>query len=215
MSTSSLEPGVLVISPRKRISQHFNEILDHSAGRDLAIKDLEQLLAREGFAVFVLLLSLPFILPIPLPFSLPFGIAILFISANIALGREPWLPRKIRTRTISFHRLEKLIHGVVRVTRALERIARPRMQFMHNQFAIKVIGWGMAFGGFLLCLPLPFPGTNSVPAISIILLAAGLIERDGIFVCIGFVMSILAVVYIGLAFWLGKNGLEWLWHHIW
>ncbi|HEY5752945.1 MAG TPA: exopolysaccharide biosynthesis protein [Chthoniobacterales bacterium] len=215
MSTSSLEPPVRVVPPRKRISERFNQILDHAAGRDLTIENLEQLLAREGFAVFVLLLSLPFILPIPLPFSLPFGIAIFLISTSIALGRKPWLPRQIRSRTISFHRLEKLIHGVVRVTRALERIARPRMQFMHNSLVFKVIGWGMAFGGFLLCLPLPFPGTNSVPAISIILLAAGLIERDGVFVCLGFVMSALALAYIGLAFWLGKNGLEWLWHHTW
>lgn len=215
MSTSFPAPPVRAKPPRLRVSERFHEILNHAAGRDLTIEDLEQLLASEGFAVFVLLLSLPFILPIPLPFSLPFGIAIFLISTSIALGRKPWLPRKIRSRTISFNRLEKLIHGVVRVTRALERIAKPRMQFMHNPFAFKAIGWGMAFGGLLLCLPLPFPGTNSVPAISIVLLAAGLIERDGVFVCVGFVMSALALAYIGLAFWLGKNGLEWLWHHTW
>lgn len=214
MSATLSEPPTAAVS-RTRISERFSQILDYAHGRDLTIDDLQKQLAREGFAVFVLLLSLPFLLPVPMPVSLPFGIGIFLISANIALGREPWLPKRVRRSVIPFKRLEKLIHGVVRVMRGLEKITKPRMQFMHNPFAIKVIGWGMAFGGFLLCLPVPFPGTNSIPAISIALLAAGIIERDGIFVCLGFVFSVLACVYMALAFWLGKSGLVWLWNQIW
>jgi hypothetical protein len=35
--------------------------------------------------------------------------------------------------------------------------------------------------GLLMLLPLPIPLTNTLPALTVVLLAAGAIERDGLF----------------------------------
>ena len=44
--------------------------------------------------------------------------------------------------------------------------------------------------GFLLCLPLPIPFTNMVPAVTVMLFAASMIEKDGYFILAGIVMFI-------------------------
>ena len=73
-------------------------------------------------------------------------------------------------------------------------------------------GMGIVSGGFLLSLPLPIPFSNGFPAVSIMLLAAGLMERDGLLVLWGYLMGVFSWIYIG--FWWGAfvATLRWIWH---
>ena len=47
----------------------------------------------------------------------------------------------------------------------------------------------------VLVLPLPIPFTNSFPAWAILLVAAGLLERDGLFILAGYLIFALGVLY--------------------
>jgi len=47
----------------------------------------------------------------------------------------------------------------------------------------------------VLLLPLPIPLTNAFPAWAIILIAAGLLERDGAFVAAGYAMFAAGTAY--------------------
>lgn len=200
--------------PRVRVSQRFQHLLDHAQGRDLTVYDLEKFLLSEGFVVFVLLLGLPFVLPVPLPVSTPFGLAIILISSSIALGREPWLPRFIRDRRIKYSVLERILRSVVKIMKFLEKFTRPRLNFMANRIVIRLVAWGIAYGGLMLCLPLPIPGTNSLPALSIVFFSAGLVEKDGVFVLVGSLFTILATAYLAFSLIMGKNAIEWVWNAI-
>jgi hypothetical protein len=66
----------------------------------------------------------------------------------------------------------------------------------------------------MLCLPLPIPGTNCLPALSIIFLSAGIIEKDGLFVLLGMLFSFLATAYILLTIIMGKRAFDWLWNTV-
>ena len=65
--------------------------------------------------------------------------------------------------------------------------------------------------GILLLLPLPIPLTNSLPALSVVLLAAGAMERDGLFFLAGCAMFTVTLAYFGLLAFGGVQLLEKLW----
>jgi hypothetical protein len=53
----------------------------------------------------------------------------------------------------------------------------------------------MLTAALALLLPLPIPFTNSFPAWTILLLAAGLLERDGLFILAGYLIFAAGVFY--------------------
>jgi len=54
---------------------------------------------------------------------------------------------------------------------------------------------GLGLAALALLLPLPIPFTNSFPAWTILLLAGGLLERDGIAILLGYVVAAAGVLY--------------------
>jgi hypothetical protein len=189
-------------APAQRLSEAFRELLRETAGRAVTLGELEQRLQGRGFALFILILSLPFCFPVSIPgLSIPFGVVILLLGVRIALGHKPDLPKFILQREISHATLDKIVNLGIKVSTRIERIAKPRMKFLRrSRLAINCIGVGLASGGLQLLLPLPplVPLSNTIPAISIVLLTAGLVERDGAFVLSGYLVNIVAWVYFAL-----------------
>jgi hypothetical protein len=98
------------VEPR-RLSADLADLLVRAEGRSLTLGQLEDILQGRGFALFILLLSLPFVFPIAIPgLSVPFGLVILFMGMRIALGRKPSLPRFILGREIKYATLEKIVN---------------------------------------------------------------------------------------------------------
>jgi hypothetical protein len=192
-----------------RLSRDLKKILDKAELQSLTVGQLRQTLKGRGFALLIILFALPFTIPVPLPgLSTPFGLAIAFLGFRMALGKRPWLPQRIQRAQISYATLEKIVRKAIRVAAFLEKVVKPRLRWMRHRGLAKIIGLVIALNGLMLCLPLPVPLTNSIPAISTILLTLGRIERDGVFTLAGFFVSLLGIGYI--MFWinLGKMGWE-------
>jgi hypothetical protein len=219
MSSDVIDPPPLHPSqmPERRLSEDFREVLREAAGRDVTIGELESRLQGRGFALLILLMSLPFCFPVAIPMlSIPFGVVIMLLGLRIAMGRKPKLPQFILHRQIKNHTLEKIVNFGLKLCRKIEKMAKPRMHFLREHpNAIKLIGVGLASGGLQLLLPLPplIPLSNTIPGISVILLTIGLIERDGVFVLCGYFVNIAAWVYFGLMFTVAGKGIEMMIHH--
>jgi len=121
----------------------------------MTVEELQTALKGRGVAMLLLLLSLPFcVVPVP-GLSTPFGIAVLLMGIRIAFGQKPWLPKFIRQRSISPSRLVKVLAGGIRFARTMEKVVKPRMQFLHRwPGAMNLIGVGIASGGLLLAVGL-------------------------------------------------------------
>jgi hypothetical protein len=205
--TSESTPSAEVLP--SRLSADLEAVRSESAGKPLTVEELQSALKGRGVAMLLLLLSLPFCF-IPVPgLSTPFGIAVLLMGIRIAFGQKPWLPKLIRQRSISPSRLVKVLTGGIRFARIMEKIVKPRMQFLHRwPGALNLIGVGIASGGLLLLLPLPIPFSNMGPAWAVVFLTAGMMERDGVLVLLGHLMTLLYWALIILAWLFGAKGIQ-------
>ncbi len=199
----SVEPGGRLLKvepapPPRRLSADLRNLLEIAGGRSLTLGELEAILEGRGVAIFLILLALPFTFPIPLPgLSVPFGIVIMLMGIRIAWGRKPSLPAFITKRIVGAEALEKTLTIGLRLSVKLEKVIKPRMHFLQRwPGMINLIGLGIATAGFLMCLPLPIPFSNGVPAIAVVFLAAGMIERDGLLVLIGHLANLAGWIYV-------------------
>ena len=85
------------------------------------------------------------------------------------------------------------------MARQLEKFVRPRLAFLHaGAGMIRLIGLGIVIAGLGLMLPLPIPFSNHLPAWAVVLLAIGMMEKDGLCVLLGHLTVIIAWVFIAL-----------------
>lgn len=197
-------------SPR-RLSEDLQALLDQANGMSLSIGEIESILQARGFALLIMLLSAPFLIPSVPGLSTPFGAAIVLMGIRLACGRKPWLPAFVLRRRLPFATLQKVIGVLIKLVKRMERIAKPRMHFLQRwPGMMNLIGVGIASGGLFLFLPIMVPVMNTLPTLSILFLTAGMIERDGLFVLMGYVFGVAAWIYFGAWLLLGKAGVSWL-----
>ncbi len=197
-------------SPSNRFSDDLKRILDHARGKPITLKEIIEILHGRGLDIVILILALPFCIPIPLlGLSTPFGLALMFLGLRIALRKHPWLPRRLLQREIPYQTLAKIIRVALKVTTRLEKVLRPRYIFLKQWSAFTTLsGLIITSNAFLLMLPLPIPFSNTLPAISIVLTAAGMIEEDGAVIVAGYLMAVISWLYILFLWLMGKIALN-------
>jgi hypothetical protein len=170
-----------------------------SAGRTVSLGELADALKERGTAVLIILLAAPFVPPIPLPgLSLLFGVALALLGPRLGLRRKPWLPRFLLRRPISPQRLATIVRATERVARPIERLLRPRWLWLARPPMELVAGLAISACALILFPPFPMPFANAFPSLAIVLLALGLMERDGLAVAAGYVMLLISYAHLYL-----------------
>jgi len=203
----------------RRVSEDLREILCIADGKSIEVRRILEHTQGRGLQTAAIFLCLPFLSPVSVPFlSVPFGAAIAICGVRIALRHGPWLPEIVLKRKIPFPVLDKMLKFGIGFHSRLEKVLRPRHTYLvDNQAAIMAAGFCIALAAIFLSLPIPppFPFTNTVPGLAIILLCLGTLERDGLLVLLGYALTAIAAVYVTLIVILGKAGIdaaaEWLW----
>jgi hypothetical protein len=182
--------------PRK-LSEELAELRQSAGERAITLREVIYTLGGRAYLLLVLLLALPFITPIPLPgLSTPFGLAIALIALRLSLGQRPWLSMKLQRKELPAGFISKLFGVAEKVLRLLEKMLRPRLTFLTDTpLLVQMHAVLMLLAALALLLPLPIPFTNSFPAWTILLLAAGLLERDGGFILTGYLVFAAGVLY--------------------
>ena len=173
------------------------ELRDKSAERAITLREVIYTLHGRAYLLLILLLALPFITPIPLPgLSTPFGLAIALIALRLSLGQRPWLPMKLQRKVLPAGFFGRVFALAEKVLRFFEKFLRPRLTALTDTTLLAQLhALLILVAAVALLLPLPIPFTNSFPAWTILLLAAGLLERDGLFILAGYVIFAASVLY--------------------
>lgn len=196
--------------PRVTFSQELRDLAERFAERPVRLGEILEASQGRGFNVLLVLIALPFLTPIPLPgFSLPFGLVVAVIGARLALGQKPWLPQKLLAHEMPPRLFSKLLKAASRVVKWLEFFLRPRLFWMNDHVVFRrVAGVLIALSGLFLLAPLPIPFTNSLPAATVLLLAAGALERDGLAFLAGCGMFVVTTAYFLLLAFGGVQAFE-------
>lgn len=178
----TLEEGILSLQEKAR----------HSS---LSIEEILHILAGRGRPLALILLSLPFCQPLQIPgLSTPFGLAIVFVSFRMAFGKRIWLLKRILAKKISSATLQKITQKTLKIIRKMNRWIYPRFKWVCRHSFMQVFNsMAIAALGIFLALPLPIPLSNLTAAWSIFFIALGVLEDDGLFVFVGYAISLLTI----------------------
>ncbi|MBO9102267.1 MULTISPECIES: exopolysaccharide biosynthesis protein [unclassified Rhizobium] len=138
------------------------------------------------------------ITPIPGPIGLVFGTALAVVAAQIAIGRRSvWLPGFLNDRRLSSKVLELVVRYAAPHVFRIERLVQTdRLKPLTGPFAQTLIGSPVLVMAVAIALPIPLG--NFLPVISLVVLAIGLMEKDGLITLVGIVLSIIAAAVTGV-----------------
>lgn len=184
----------------EKLSQVLLKLADRFCDQPPTIGAVLEAAGSRGYNLLLIVLVLPFLTPVSIPFlSTPFGLAVAFIGLRIALGKKPALSEKLRTKELPRRVFQKLLRAGSRMLRWLEYFLKPRFTFVQEHVLFqRATGVLIGISGLLLLLPLPIPFTNLFPAVTILLLAAAALERDGFGYFVGWLMFVVSVAYFVL-----------------
>ena len=171
-----------------KTSELLRETLNNLTSARISIGELLTQFQRRSYGGVFLILALLAILP---GISVPAGIALLVPALQLMRGYgAPVFPKLVSEKSVSVEGLKKWGLSVANWIEKLEHLVKPRWPQLTSPGARRVIGLTI----FLLAIvvAIPFPFSNFPPAVATICFALALLERDGLMVLVGGLISVAA-----------------------
>lgn len=161
------------------------------------IRDIFAVLGDRGLASALLVVALPQMLPLPLGVSNLLAVPIAIVAIQIAMRRHTlWLPNWFLERPIPRDRLVHVSRRLVPWLQRLEMLVRPRLMMVLSPAGTHLVGLACAVVAAIAMAPLPLTGW--LPGMALIIIALGMMERDGLVVLAGVGVGGVAVVVFAL-----------------
>lgn len=156
----------------------------------------------------ILLMSLPECIPLPIPsFGAILGIPLLITSAHLTVfGEGSNLPDRARRIQFPPRMIALMARYLVGPLARAERLSHDRLAALGRRE--RIVGALCTLMSIILLLPVPL--LNVPPAVVLVVLSWGLLQRDGLFVAIGITISACMVlaVFIIANFMIGAIGAD-------
>ncbi|MEB3215828.1 MAG: exopolysaccharide biosynthesis protein [Nostocales cyanobacterium 94392] len=181
-----------------KLSNELNRFFfEEERASTVSLEDILELAGERIFGFLFVILALPSALPVPAPgYSIPFGILMFLLAVQLIIGRQqPWLPQKMVNHRIKLSTVQKFVKGGIPWLKRIEAVSRPRLPFVCTTLPGKVI-IGIAIGLMSIFMMIPVPGTNTLPAMGILVTGFGLLEDDGAISLGGLTICLMATILV-------------------
>lgn len=164
-----------------------------SEAGSVTLDELMSAMGRSSIAFAILILSLPALTPIPGPFGLVFGSCLAIVSLQIIAGfRRIWLPQFLGRRQVSGSTIDLMVRYTAPMVARVETLLRKnRMRHFAGPRAQALLGVPVLLLAIAVALPIPFG--NLLPVAALVMIALGLMERDGLVAILGVAMGVIAL----------------------
>src|SRR5829696_7784905 len=195
--SSSLAPVASLdadAEPRRRFSEVLNDLASRPEAA-IRLGDVLNAFGDRAFGALMLLFAAPNMLPLPPGTSAVLGAPLLFVTAQLMLGRPTlWMPRFICERSISRDFFALLTAKLSPILHRAERFLRPRMSMLLHSVPERIVGAACLLLAIILFLPIPFG--NIPPAVALSAFSLGILERDGLATVVGWLATIGSILIL-------------------
>jgi hypothetical protein len=180
----------------RRISGILVALADGAEGERVSFGEMVDAFAARAYGPLIVLFAAPNVLPVALPgISAVLGVPLILLTVQLAIGmRRPWLPGVLRRRSLAREDFARLVARIAPRLQRIERMIRPRLLPVTGAVGKRIIGVAGVLLAVLVFLPVPFG--NSVPGLALVLMAVGLLGRDGLAVMAGAMVGVLGLFVV-------------------
>lgn len=149
----------------------------------------------QTFGLLVLLLSLPSMIPgVNVPLALLGGLALIGLGLQMVLGSgKPALPLRLKNQSLHNGKIKEALAAF---ERQLDRLPSGSRRTLNRRW----MGLWVTWTAFLLFIPVPLPFGNILPAVTLCLLGAALMEERPLWGWLGVLGSLGVTAYFGYSF---------------
>jgi hypothetical protein len=175
-----------------RTSDILARLANEENGDTITVGRIVDALSDRSFGVVIILFALPNTI---FPVAWVLGTPILLLAVQMAFGQQrPWLPEFMRRQSFSRETFARIVSYVVHYLGKIEAWLQPRWGFLTTNRMERVIGIYMTIITIILLVPVPFG--NALPSFGLAIIAAGLLEKDGVAIVVGALVGVAGAVYV-------------------
>lgn len=187
---------------RDSLGEKMAVLINDLPPEGVTLAEIRDIVGQDGLLILTAFLTIVFMIPVSIPgVSTVFGAGIFLVGVCRLFGRCLWLPRRIGNRVLPADKLKvSLTRGIVWLHR-LERLSRPhRMSGLASPGLMDLVNnLALIFGALLLMAPFGLiPFSNTLPALALLFLAVGLLQRDGYCIMLGHLFNAATVIYFAV-----------------
>ncbi|HUE98578.1 MAG TPA: exopolysaccharide biosynthesis protein [Anaerolineales bacterium] len=183
------------------LGEKIELIIERLPRTEVTLIEILDIVGTDSLMLLTIFLSLVFLVPVSIPgVSTVFGTGILLIGITRLFARKLWLPNAIATRKISAEKLRAGFNRALVWFYRLEKISRPhRLPGLTSDGVMALLNnLSFILAALLLMAPFGFiPFSNTLPALALIFLAVGLIQKDGGSILLGYLSNLATIIYFG------------------
>jgi hypothetical protein len=184
------------------LGEKIELIIQRLPPKEVSLIEIIDIIGTDSLMLLAIFLSLVFLVPISIPgVSTVFGAGIILIGITRLFNRKLRLPKAIANRKLSSERLREGFKRALIGFHRLEKISYPhRMPWLTSDGLVSIVNnLSFILAGILLMAPFGLiPFSNTLPAIAIIFLSVGMIQRDGGSILLGYIAIVGTIIYFAI-----------------
>lgn len=179
----------------KLASQILEDVARNKSVDKVTLFEIKTALHECGFSILMIIFSLPLSVPIPVPpgYTTVFSIPLILFSLQLLLGFDsPWMPKWLEKKSFQRSTLALVVEKTSPTLKKIEKFMKPRISFIFYGPGEKFLAFIMLLCAISIAIPLPL--TNFIPAIGIVLISLGIMNKDGLLSILGVFISLCGFV---------------------
>ncbi len=177
-----------------RTSDIIKNAIDSDGADKISLFEIRDALDGRGFSVLILMFSLPVSMPLPMPPGLTTigALPLLIFSMQILLGHSlPWMPQWLGKKSFQRKKIANIMERASSLLKKVEKITKTRMSIFNNRFSERIYAFLVFICSISISLPIPF--TNFIPGLGVVIMSFGMVNKDGLMVAIGSIISFIGL----------------------